>query len=175
MKLRTLFVSILALALAVPALASAQAPVLVTGGGQVLASFNPEAAGPGDTVAFIGDAGRQNGSIQVVSTSESGGGERPAIIYNGQVTCVTVDGEDRAILGGVQRAGQGGPEFFELEIRLDTEDDDDTDDRTGATIIFRNAENGEDCDGEDEESLLDPNRFLARGTAKIDTARSGRR
>ncbi|HVM20130.1 MAG TPA: hypothetical protein VM307_09235 [Egibacteraceae bacterium] len=171
MKLRLFLVSLFVLALAVPGFASAQAPVLVTGGGQVLASFDATAAGPGDQVAFIGDAGRQTGSIQVTQTSKAAEGQRPPIIYNGQVTCVNVDGDDRAILGGVKRAGQGGPEFFELEVRLDTEDDDG---RSGATIIFRNAENGEECDGEDEESLLDPNRFLARGTAKIDTARSGR-
>jgi hypothetical protein len=168
--LRRMVLLIAVLSLAVPAAAGASAPVLVTGGGQVLASFDASAAGPGDTVAFVGNASRQTGTVQVVQTSQAGGGERPPIIYNGQVTCVNVE-EDRAILGGVQRAGQGGPAFFELEVRLDTEDDDGN---RGATIIFRNADNGEDCDGEDEESLLDPNRFLARGNAKIDTARSGR-
>lgn len=173
MRVRNLVLMIATLALAIPAAASAQqhrAPVLVTGGGQVLASFDPDTAGPGDTVAFVGNETRQTGSVEVVQTSHAGDGDQPTIIYNGQVTCVVVDGEDRAVLGGVQRAGQAGPAFFELEIVLDTEEEDEN---RGATIIFREAENGDDCDGEDQESLLDPNRFLARGTAKIDTARSG--
>lgn len=172
MKLRIGLVALLAAALAIPGIASANdaAPVLVTGGGQVLTSFDASAAGPGDQVAFVGNEARQAGSVQVTRTSAAGGGGRPDIIYNGQVTCVVVESDDRAILGGVQRAGVEGPAFFELEVLLDTEDDDGN---RGASILFRADDNG-DCDGEDEDSLLDPNRYLARGTAKIDTARSGR-
>jgi hypothetical protein len=166
LRLRKLLLLLCALVLAAPAAAVANgAPVLVTGGGQILADGSDPLSGPGDTVAFIGDENRQSGTVQVLSTSEARDGERPSVIYNGQVTCVQVDGS-RAILTGVQRAGTEGPELFYLEVNLAPGDEGD---ERNALIRFGAAE--DDCD-EDETSILEGR--LARGTAKIDTARSGR-
>jgi hypothetical protein len=169
-RFRSAVLTLLALVLAIPAVAAAQppangAPVLVTGGGQIFADGSDPLGGPGDTVAFIGNEDRQQGSVQVVSTSETTEDGKPSVIYNGQVTCVEVDG-DRAILTGVQRAGTEGPAQFYLEVNLAPGDDGE---ERNALIRFGEAEG--DCD-EDEETILEGR--LARGTAKIDTARSGR-
>ena len=177
MKLRLFLVSLFILALAVPGFASAQAPYLVTGGGQVVADSSDASSlqGPGDTIAFVArqrsaESDAADGSLQVVNTSEAREGQRPSIIYNGQVTCLRAEGENEAIFGGQRRAGEG-PEYFFVRV-VDTGDDE----RGTDLIEFRetNPDEGENpCDDDGSGTLL-KGTTLARGNAKVDTARSGR-
>jgi hypothetical protein len=164
MRLRLLVAAGAAAALAVPFAAHADgAPYLVTGGGQVLASSGD--AGPGDTVAFVarlGEDGSAEGSLQFLKTSEARDGQRPSVMFNGQVTCVESRGENAAQFGGVRRAGNG-PEAFTVDVTDSGEQGEDV-------VVVRATENP--C--EDEGTELNGEHTLARGNVTVDTASSGR-
>lgn len=169
MRLRLLVAGGAAVALAVPFAASAQesAPYLVTGGGQVIASASD--AGPGDTIAFVAALRDEaaSGSLQVVSTSEAGGGERPSTIYHGRVTCVEPGGGNTARFGGQGQNADGTTSFFTVDV-TDTGDGE----RGTDTVLFRTSSDTA-CDDEEGTQLKDTT--LARGNVKVDTAGSGGR
>jgi hypothetical protein len=163
MRLRLLVAAGAAAALAVPFAAHADsAPYLVTGGGQVIASSGD--AGPGDTVAFVarlGEDGTAQGSLQFLTTSEARDGQRPSVMFNGQVTCVEPGGDNTARFGGELRAGNG-PEFFTVDVTDSSEQGTDT-------VIVRAS----DAPCEDGAQLTEET-TLARGNVTVDTASSGR-
>jgi hypothetical protein len=179
MRLRLLVATGVAAALAVPMAANAgspPAPYLVTGGGQVLASSDPSSQmGPGDTIAFIAEASQEpetgtqqpaSGSLEVVDTSSSRAGQRPTIIFNGQVECVVPGGENTARFGGVGRAPDGSMQPFTVDVT----DEERTDGTNTDMVVFQFSD--EPC--EDGAQALE-NTTLARGEAKVDTANSGSR
>lgn len=165
------FVGLVCALVMVPAaVALAEAPpYLVTGGGQVVADGNSsDQAGPGDTIAFVAgldESDRPFGSLQVTDTSEARAGQRPPIIFNGQVTCVEPDGDNAAEFGGVGRTPDGRTRFFTVDV-VDTGDED----RGTDTIEFRFT--NQPCDERSSGTLLDGT-TLARGNLKVDTANSG--
>ncbi len=188
MRTRLLITGGLLLALLVPVTAGAaeRAPLLITGGGQVVVSTDMQ-MGPGDTIAF-GAVGRgtpdadgvlpATGSTQVVTTSDSDEGSQPTIIFNGEVTCI-VDNDDpmtparEGRFGGVERRdsdGDGVREPFVVDV-VDTGDEN----RGTDEIEFRFTDNPENpCDDNEMGTILEGT-TLARGNLKVDTAGSGRR
>jgi hypothetical protein len=164
MRLRLLVAAGAAAALAVPFAAHADsAPYLVTGGGQVIASSGD--AGPGDTVAFVarlGEDGTAQGSLQFLTTSEARDGQRPSVMFNGQVTCVEPGGDNTARFGGYLRAGNG-PQAFTVDV---------TDASDGETDLISVRETGQPC--QDEGTQLNGQNSLSRGNVTVDTASSGR-
>jgi hypothetical protein len=161
-----LAVLVAGLVLVPAATAVAQAPYLVTGGGQVVASSGQ--TGPGDTIAFTAGLDRNDapfGSLQVVKTSEAQEGQRPSVIYNARVTCVEPGGDSTARFGGTGRAPNGESRNFTVDV-MDTGDED----RGTDTIKFQFTD---DPCSDFEETLLNGT-TLARGNLKVDTASSGR-
>jgi hypothetical protein len=165
--------------------------LLITGGGQVVAdTAADDQIGPGDTIAFVASEERgampdadsgvvpADGSVQVVKTSEAGGGSRPSIIFNGEVTCIldeeeAMDEPDMARFGGFERAdsdGDGTPrEPFVVDV-VDTGDEN----RGTDMIEFRISDNPTSpCEDTESGTVLNGT-TLARGNLKVDTASSGR-
>lgn len=181
MRVRLVIGAGAAAVVAFSAAASAQAaPLLITGGGQVLADSNPASEpGPGDTIAFVAEqtgaddtANNARGSLEVVNTSEARAGQRPTVIFNGEVTCIRSpqDEDDASVarFGGVIRTGQG-PTPFVVDV-VDTGDEN----RGTDMIEFRQSDNQADpCEDSEEGTVLNGT-TLARGNLKIDTASSGR-
>jgi len=164
--------------------AAEEAPLLITGGGQVVASTDMQ-TGPGDTIAFVALQERgttanstgvvpADGSTQVVKTSVAGGGSQPPIIFNGEVTCIDTDGVEggTARFGGITRSSQGSTTGAAFVVDVV----DSGDESRGTDMIeFRFTSNdGNPCDDNQNGSELNGT-TLARGNLKVDTASSGRR
>lgn len=180
MRVRLVIAAGAAAVVAFSAAASAEtAPLLITGGGQVLVDSDPASEpGPGDTIAFVAEqtgaddtANNARGSLQIVNTSEARAGQRPTIIFNGEVTCIRApeEGDDGSVArcGGIRRTGQG-PAFFVVDV-VDTGDEN----RGTDMIELRETEEPDPCEDTEEGTLL-KGTTLARGNLKIDTASSGR-
>jgi hypothetical protein len=178
MRIRLVVAAGAAAALALPLAANAEtAPLLITGGGQVIADTSEPTTGAGDTIAFVArqtgtedTANNADGSLQVVNTSEARANQRPSIIFNGEVTCIRgpEDGQDGSVarFGGVRRAGDG-PAFFVVDV-VDTGDEN----RGTDMIEFRETESPDPCEDDEDGTRLNGT-TLARGNLKIDTANSG--
>lgn len=173
MRFRLLVAAGAAATLAVPFVAHAETPpFLITGGGQVIASTGD--AGPGDTIAFVArqtdDVDEESGvapaqgSLQFVQTSEAREGQRPPIIFNGQVTCIEPMGENMARFGGERRAGDGTIQFFTVDVTDSGDENRGTD-----TVEFQTTD--QECE---DGTQLNEETTLARGNLKIDTAGSER-
>lgn len=158
MRIRKLLIFVCALALAVPAVAGAQArrdADKVTGGGQVVLD-SEDLEGPGDTVGFVAtrDGGRVSGEFQIVRTSTAGGSR--VTTFHGVVTCLEVNGTS-ATFGGFERQGNERGDAFTVDVQDNGQQGDD---------IIALRENVDDpCDGDNGDRLR-----LARGNLTVHDA-----
>ena len=160
MRIRNLLIAVAVLAMAVPGIANAGAPLdRATGGGQILVSSD---GGAGDTIAFTArnttaDSDDAQGQVQIVD--RTGGTGKDNVRMHGTVTCLRVEGT-MAKIGGTVTKSNGDTTPFTIVVQ----DNGQGSEAQNDTILLERVSDPS-CD--EEENDDDGNTDLARGNAQV--------